>query len=127
MDHVKSCHPKRSHFTVLVRSIPRSRDMPLDDVIKSFFTTNHRMSYLSHLRVYRSGSLGSIMTNAEKVCQKFAYLRATSLKLKSGPVIHRCSLCGGTSKSFDLYQKIFELDDRTLSNSDSMKTEELIC
>ncbi|KAG0494752.1 hypothetical protein HPP92_005746 [Vanilla planifolia] len=126
LEHVIACPPKPSHFTILVRSIPRSRDIPVDDVIKNFFITYHGMSYLSHQRIYRSGKFHKIMTNAEKVCRKFIRLRSISFDLKRRPVIHRCGLCGGTSRSFDLFSNVFDDDERRtpLNNSDNGKMEE---
>ncbi|KAG0492634.1 hypothetical protein HPP92_006032 [Vanilla planifolia] len=96
LEHVIACPPKPSHFTILVRSIPRSRDIPVDD------------------------------TNAEKVCRKFIRLRSISFDLKRRPVIHRCGLCGGTSRSFDLFSNVFDDGERRtpLNNSDNGKMEE---
>ncbi|KAK8943696.1 hypothetical protein KSP40_PGU016183 [Platanthera guangdongensis] len=126
LEHISACPPNPSHFTILVRSIPRLRDMPLDDVIKFFFMTYHGVSYLSHQRIYRSGTFYKIMTNAEKVCRKFVSLRATSFDLKRRPAIYRCSLCGGTSRSFDLYDNVFDVEGRNtpLNLSDPRKKEE---
>ncbi|PKU67237.1 CSC1-like protein RXW8 [Dendrobium catenatum] len=126
LDHVTARPPKLSHFSILVRSIPRLRDMPLDDVIKNFFITYHGMSYLSHQRIHRSGAFHKIMTNAEKACTKFVRLRAASFDLKRRPASYRCGLCGGTSRSYDLYDNASDVEERRtpLSRSDSGKKEE---
>ncbi|KAL0907244.1 hypothetical protein M5K25_025801 [Dendrobium thyrsiflorum] len=126
LDHITARPPKLSHFSILVRSIPRLRDMPLDDVIKIFFITYHGMSYLSHQRIHRSGAFHKIMTNAEKVCTKFVRLRAASFDLKRRPASYRCGLCGGTSRSCDLYDNASDVEERRtpLSRSDSGKKEE---
>ncbi|XP_020579342.1 CSC1-like protein RXW8 isoform X2 [Phalaenopsis equestris] len=126
LDHVIACPPKLSHFTILVRSIPRLEDMPRDDAIKVFFITYHGMSYLSHQRIYQSGAFHKFMTNAEKLCRKFVPLRALSFNFKRIPAINRCGLCGGTSRSYDLHDNAFDIEERRtpLSCSGSGQREE---
>lgn len=59
--HITQSPPNPSHYTVLVRSIPRSAEGSLSDTVKSFFMKYHASSYLSHQMVYRVGKVQRIM------------------------------------------------------------------
>nr|XP_010943525.1 CSC1-like protein RXW8 isoform X2 [Elaeis guineensis] len=98
-----------SHFTVLVRGIPKSSEEPFTDAVKNFFTKYHGSSYLSHQMVYRVGKVQKIMTNVEKVYKKFVHLKDTAFDQRHGPHIYRCGLCGGTSNTFQLYRSESDL------------------
>ncbi|KAG1348132.1 CSC1-like protein RXW8 [Cocos nucifera] len=101
--------PNPSHFTVLVRGIPKSTEEPFTDTVKNFFTKYHGSSYLSHQMVYRVGKVQKIMTNVEKVYKKFVHLKDTAFDQRHGPPIYRCGLCGGTSNTFQLYRNESDL------------------
>lgn len=58
------CNP--SHFTVLVRGIPWSRDESYSETVAKFFTTYYASSYLSHEIVYRSGTVQKIMVRIKR-------------------------------------------------------------
>jgi calcium permeable stress-gated cation channel len=51
--HITGSSPNPGHFSVLVRSIPKSDNELLDDTIRNFFVNYHGSSYLSHQMIYR--------------------------------------------------------------------------
>lgn len=53
--HITGSPPNPGHFTVLVRSIPKSENELLDDTIRHFFVNYHGSSYLSHQMILRKG------------------------------------------------------------------------
>ncbi|KAK8444271.1 hypothetical protein SEVIR_9G108400v4 [Setaria viridis] len=53
--HITGSPPNPGHFTVLVRSIPKSDNELLDDTIRNFFVNYHGSSYLSHQMILRKG------------------------------------------------------------------------
>jgi hypothetical protein len=55
--HITASSPNPGHFSVLVRSIPKSDNELLDDTIRNFFVNYHGSSYLSHQMIYRKGKL----------------------------------------------------------------------
>lgn len=59
--YIAASPPDPSHFTVLVRSIPRTPEEPFDVTIINFFTKYHGSSYLSHQMIYRTGTVHKIM------------------------------------------------------------------
>lgn len=59
--HISKSPPNPSHFSVLVRSVPRSSNESLDDAIKNFFTNYHGLSYLSHQTIHRAGKVHKLM------------------------------------------------------------------
>ncbi|XP_008790275.3 CSC1-like protein RXW8 [Phoenix dactylifera] len=122
--HITQSPPNPSHFSVLVRSIPRSSDESLDDAIKNFFTNYHGLSYLSHRTIHRTGKVHKFMSTAEKVYKKFVRLKVAQFDHKCRPNIYRCGLCGGTSNSFQLYHNDFELDAKKKGHDHSETTDE---
>jgi hypothetical protein len=59
--HLTSATPKPSHFTVLVRGIPKADKESCSDVVDGFFTKYHSSSYLFHQVVYKVGKVQKIM------------------------------------------------------------------
>ncbi|MCD9560854.1 hypothetical protein HAX54_019662 [Datura stramonium] len=88
-----------SYFTVLVRSIPKSKEESFSHTLEKFFMNYYASSYLSHQIVYRSGSVQKLLTDAEEV---FRMLKTTQKELYAGSNFMRCGLCGGTTSSFKM-------------------------
>ena len=65
--HIAGSSTNPSHFTVLVRAIPRSSEESYSDSVKKFFTKYHASSYLSHQMVYRCGRVQKLMVH---ICLK---------------------------------------------------------
>lgn len=59
--HVTGSPPNPSHFTILVRAIPKSTEEYLTDTIRNFFTNYHGSSYLSHQIISRTGKFQKFM------------------------------------------------------------------
>jgi hypothetical protein len=59
--HLTSAAPHPSHFTVLVRGIPKTAKESCSDVVDDFFTKYHSSSYLFHQVVYKVGKVQKIM------------------------------------------------------------------
>ncbi|XP_058067474.1 CSC1-like protein RXW8 isoform X3 [Magnolia sinica] len=115
-----------SHFTVLVRSIPRSTEESFSDAVKNFFMNYHASSYLAHQMIYRTGKVQRLMNNAEKIYKKIVYATPSCLYQECRPMRVRCGLCGGTSSSFNLYSNELQLAERHpgLDRLDSLKEKE---
>uniref|UniRef100_A0A0E0KIG8 CSC1/OSCA1-like 7TM region domain-containing protein n=1 Tax=Oryza punctata TaxID=4537 RepID=A0A0E0KIG8_ORYPU len=90
--HITGSPPNPGHFSVLVRSVPKSDNELLDDTIRNFFVNYHGSSYLSHQMIYRKGSMQKFVDNAEKS-------RRSNLS--------RCGLCGVRASSFQQYRNKF--------------------
>ncbi|XWS25467.1 hypothetical protein CRYUN_Cryun27aG0070700 [Craigia yunnanensis] len=93
--HITGSPPNPSHFTVLVRGIPWSRDHSYSDSVEKFFSTYYPASYVSHQMVYRSGAVDKLMKDAEKMYRMLKTIEP-QCKVSSMP----CCLCGGTTHSF---------------------------
>ncbi|XP_058067473.1 CSC1-like protein RXW8 isoform X2 [Magnolia sinica] len=117
-----------SHFTVLVRSIPRSTEESFSDAVKNFFMNYHASSYLAHQMIYRTGKVQRLMNNAEKIYKKIVYATPSCLYQECRPMRVRCGLCGGTSSSFNLYSNELQLAERHpgLDRLDSLKEKVVI-
>ncbi|KAJ3674428.1 hypothetical protein LUZ60_005044 [Juncus effusus] len=100
--HITHSTPKPSHFTVLVRGIPKSKEESFDETVTNFFTKYYASSYLSHQMVYKAGKVQKMLSGAEKVCRKFMHVRPTKMEKKLKASLYRCGLCGCSSNSFQL-------------------------
>ncbi|KAL4271436.1 hypothetical protein GQ457_13G009320 [Hibiscus cannabinus] len=83
-----------SHFTVLVRGIPWSRDHSYSKLVENFFSTYYPASYVSHQMVYRASRVDKLMNDAEKM-----YRMLKAIESQSKESFLPC-LCGGTTHSF---------------------------
>ncbi|EEE59670.1 CSC1-like protein RXW8 isoform X1 [Oryza sativa Japonica Group] len=100
--HVSRASTNPSHFTVLVRGVPKSTKESISCTVESFFTKYHVSSYLSHQIIYKVGKLQKIVTGAKKAYKKFKHFKGTTVDQRCGPITYRCGLCGASSKSFEL-------------------------
>ncbi|CAL9166175.1 unnamed protein product [Musa hybrid cultivar] len=107
--HITRSPADPSHFTVLVRGVPKSTEESLNETVRHFFTRYHGPSYLSHQMVFRVGKIQKLMSNAEKVYKKFMHWNATAFDPRSRPNMFRCGLCGATSNSFELIRSQSEI------------------
>lgn len=123
--HITRSPPNPSHFTVLIRAIPKSARETFSDSVKNFFIKYHSSSYLSHQIIYRVGKFHKIMNNAEKAYNKVTRLKGAVIDKKCLPFRYRCGICGGASNSFQLYNDEFELGAKRidLNCSDSSAKE----
>ena len=65
--HLTSATPNPSHFTVLVRGIPKTAKESCSDVVDNFFTKYHSSSYLFHQVVYKVGKVQKIMVLSTQI------------------------------------------------------------
>uniref|UniRef100_A0A0E0NZE6 CSC1/OSCA1-like 7TM region domain-containing protein n=1 Tax=Oryza rufipogon TaxID=4529 RepID=A0A0E0NZE6_ORYRU len=100
--HVSRASTNPSHFTVLVRGVPKSTKESISCTVESFFTKYHASSYLSHQIIYKVGKLQKIVTGAKKAYKKFKHFKGTTVDQRCGPITYRCGLCGASSKTFEL-------------------------
>ncbi|KAK1645313.1 hypothetical protein QYE76_063118 [Lolium multiflorum] len=91
-----------SHFTVLVRGIPKSSHESFSSAVDSFFTKYHAPSYLSHLVVHKVGKVQKIVMGAKKAFRKFKHFKGTAVDQTCRSVTYQCCLCGVSSNSFQL-------------------------
>uniref|UniRef100_A0A0E0FES3 CSC1/OSCA1-like 7TM region domain-containing protein n=1 Tax=Oryza meridionalis TaxID=40149 RepID=A0A0E0FES3_9ORYZ len=100
--HLTCAMPNPSHFTVLVRGIPKETKESCSNAIDDFFTKYHGSSYLFHQIVYKVGKVQKIMTGAKKVYRKFKHFTDSTIDQRCRAISYRCCLCGASSNSFQL-------------------------
>uniref|UniRef100_A0A0E0MPZ3 CSC1/OSCA1-like 7TM region domain-containing protein n=1 Tax=Oryza punctata TaxID=4537 RepID=A0A0E0MPZ3_ORYPU len=81
--HLTCAMPNPSHFTVLVRGIPKETKESCSNAVDDFFTKYHGSSYLFHQVVYKVGKVQKIMLLATGLEQNQGKsdLQDSSLKL----------------------------------------------
>lgn len=123
--YITKSPPNLSHFSVLVRAIPKSTEEAFSDSVRNFFTNYHGSSYLSHQIICKTGKVQKLMNSAGKVYKKFVRLRPLAFDQICRPIKYRCGLCGGTSHSFQLYRNDYELATKKtdLDQTDSTRKE----
>ncbi|KAF5456055.1 hypothetical protein F2P56_025570 [Juglans regia] len=99
LERITRSPPNPSHFTVLIRAIPRSSQETYSDSVKNFFTKYHSSSYLSHQMVYRCGRVQKLMSDAEKMYMIF---KDASLEPNCKPSLMQHGLCGAPTNSFTI-------------------------
>ncbi|KAF0909979.1 hypothetical protein E2562_001229 [Oryza meyeriana var. granulata] len=117
--HVSRAAPNPSHFTVLVRGIPKSTKESFSCTVESFFTKYHASSYLSHQIIYKVGKVQKIVTGAKKAYRKFKHFKGTTVDQRCRPITYRCGLCGASSNSFQLLPVEPEQEREKLDVNDS--------
>ncbi|XP_062204517.1 CSC1-like protein RXW8 isoform X2 [Phragmites australis] len=100
--HLTRATPNPSHFTILVRGIPKATKQPCSNVVTEFFTKYHASSYLFHQVVYKVGKVQKIMTGAKKAYKKFKHFKDNTVDQGCRAITYRCCLCGASSNSFKL-------------------------
>ncbi|GJN23469.1 hypothetical protein PR202_gb11119 [Eleusine coracana subsp. coracana] len=122
--HITGSSPNPGHFSVLVRSIPKSDNELLDDTIRNFFVNYHGSSYLSHQMIYRKGKLQTFVDNAERAYRKFVRVKLSVFDRNGRSNLSRCGLCGVRASSFQLYRnKFIEAKKSDLSNPDVVEAQ----
>ncbi|XP_062202210.1 CSC1-like protein RXW8 [Phragmites australis] len=116
--HLTSATPNPSHFTVLVRGIPKTTKESCIDVVNDFFTKYHASSYLFHQVVYKVGKVQKIMTGAKKVYNKFKHFKDNTVDQGCRAITYPCCLCGASSNSSTLLSTEFE-QSKGKADSDS--------
>ncbi|KAG2698869.1 hypothetical protein I3760_07G167900 [Carya illinoinensis] len=99
LERITRSPPNPSHFTVLIRAIPRSSQETYSDSVKNFFTKYHSSSYLSHQMVYRCGRVQKLMSDAEKMYMIF---KDASFEQNCKPSLMQRGLCGAPTSSFTI-------------------------
>uniref|UniRef100_A0A0D9Y1R8 CSC1/OSCA1-like 7TM region domain-containing protein n=1 Tax=Leersia perrieri TaxID=77586 RepID=A0A0D9Y1R8_9ORYZ len=102
LHHHTRATPNLSHFTVLVRGIPKATKESCSNAVDDFFTIYHASSYLFHQVVYKVGKVQKIMTGAKKAYKKFKHFTDTTVDHSCRAISYRCCLCGASSNSFQL-------------------------
>ncbi|OEL15615.1 CSC1-like protein RXW8 [Dichanthelium oligosanthes] len=125
--HLTSATPHPSHFTVLVRGIPKTAKESCSDVVDDFFTKYHSSSYLFHQVVYKVGKIQKIMTGAKKAYKKFKHFTDETVDQGCRSLTYRCCLCGASSNSFKLLNTECEQNRRKADNESSLKLDDEEC
>ncbi|TKW29837.1 hypothetical protein SEVIR_3G421100v4 [Setaria viridis] len=125
--HLTSATPNPSHFTVLVRGIPKTAKESCSDVVDDFFTKYHSSSYLFHQVVYKVGKVQKIMTGAKKAYKKFKHFTDETVDQGCRSITYRCCLCGASSNSFKLLNTECEQNRRKPDNESSLNLDDEEC
>ncbi|KAL6599839.1 hypothetical protein ACP70R_045490 [Stipagrostis hirtigluma subsp. patula] len=118
--HLTSATPNPSHFTILIRGIPKTDKGPCSNVVDDFFTKYHASSYLFHQVVYKVGKVQKIMTGAKKAYNKFKHFKDNTVDQGCRAISYRCCLCGASSNSFKLLSTEFEQNRCKAGNVSSL-------
>ncbi|XP_061350469.1 CSC1-like protein RXW8 [Gastrolobium bilobum] len=97
--HIIGSPPNPSHFTILVRSIPRSSEESYCDTVKNFFSYYHASTYLSHQMIYKSGTVQKLKDDAGHMCK---VLRDASIEKGCKPCFMQCCCSGTPTNSFKM-------------------------
>lgn len=125
--HLTSATPNPSHFTILVRGIPKTAKESCSDVVDNFFTKYHSSSYLFHQVVYKVGKVQKIMTGAQKAYTKFKHFTDETVDQGCRTITYRCCLCGTSSNSFKLLNTECEQNRGKTGNESSLKLDDEEC
>lgn len=125
--HISRASSNPSHFTVLVRGIPKSKTESFSRTVESFFTKYHASSYLSHQVVYKVGKLQKIVSGAKKVYRKFKHFKGTTVDQRCRPITFQCCFCGASSNSFQLLPSDFEQESEMAVNGSSLSSTDEEC
>ncbi|KAJ4788057.1 hypothetical protein LUZ62_039303 [Rhynchospora pubera] len=117
--HVTRSGPNPSHFTVLVRGIPKSTEESHDESVTNFFTKYHASSYLSHQIVFKAGKVQKMLSGAKKVYEKFMHVKHTVIEKRCKAGVYRCGLCGCSSNSFQLIRTSFDRNGKKIDTGSS--------
>ncbi|KAL6894492.1 hypothetical protein ACP4OV_008590 [Aristida adscensionis] len=110
LHHVSRATSKPSHFTVLVRGIPKSDKESFSRTVENFFTKYHASTYLSHQVVYKVGKVQKIVKGAKKAYRKFKHFKGTAVAQRCRPITYQCCFCGASSNSFRLFPSELDQD-----------------
>ncbi|XP_020530029.1 CSC1-like protein RXW8 isoform X2 [Amborella trichopoda] len=116
--HLIGSPPNPSHFTVLVRAIPKSDSESFSDSVKNFFTNYHSSSYLSHQMVFKTGKIQKLMNDAERIYKGIVLLKSNQLHPRCVPNKLTCGLCG-MSDPIVIYSRKLESVERKARIGDS--------
>ncbi|KAJ1294207.1 hypothetical protein BS78_01G128100 [Paspalum vaginatum] len=125
--HISRSSSNPSHFTVLVRGIPKSRTESFSRTVESFFTKYHASTYLSHQVAYKVGKVQKIVSGAKKVYRKFKHFKGTTVDQRCRPITFQCCFCGASSNSFQLLPSDFEQESETPVNGSSLSLPDEEC
>ncbi|KAE8679916.1 CSC1-like protein [Hibiscus syriacus] len=114
--HITGSPVNPSHFTVLVRGIPWSRDHSYSETVEQFFSTYYPASYVSHQMVYRASRVDKLMKDAEKMCRMLK-----TIELQNRESYMPSCLSGGTTHSFTSLNIKPESFKSKTSNSDGLQ------
>ncbi|XP_065881169.1 CSC1-like protein RXW8 [Euphorbia lathyris] len=94
--HINKSPPNPSHFTILVRAVPRSIGESYSATVKKFFSDYYASCYLSHQMVYKHGIIHKLMVDAERMCSMFISVPLDRSSLRP------CCFCGRSTSSFKM-------------------------
>ncbi|GJT56774.1 CSC1-like protein HYP1 isoform X1 [Tanacetum coccineum] len=103
-----SSEPKPDQFTVLVRGIPKSSTDSLSGSVEKFFSELYPSLYLSHYMVYHTTKIQKLISDAEKVCRKIAFLKSTEKDSQRFGRVGFCGLFGAKVDLLEYYEKKLE-------------------
>lgn len=87
LDYITGSPPKPSHFTVLVRGIPKTIGEPLGDTIRNFFLHYHGSSYLGHQIICRRGKLQNFFVSIFTLCS-LLFSEVFNVQLRCYTLLH---------------------------------------
>ncbi|KAL5225936.1 hypothetical protein ABZP36_012575 [Zizania latifolia] len=126
--HLTRATPNPSHFTVLVRGIPKTTKESCSNAVDDFFTKYHGSSYLFHQVVYKVGKVQKIMTGAKKAYEKFKHFTDTTVDQSCRSITYRCCLCGASSNTFQLLPTELEQNqEKAVLKDSSLKLDDQEC
>ncbi|MFS7897405.1 putative calcium-dependent channel, 7TM region phosphate [Helianthus anomalus] len=121
-----SSEPKPDQFTVLVRGIPKSYAESLSANVEKFFSEYYPSLYLSHYMVYHTTKIQKLISEADKVSRRLAYLKSTQ---KTSQRYGRVGFLGIFRPKIDLVEyyekKLEELEDNARTQQSLLSGKEV--
>ncbi|KAJ0894254.1 putative calcium-dependent channel, 7TM region phosphate [Helianthus annuus] len=121
-----SSEPKPDQFTVLVRGIPKSSAESLSANVEKFFSEYYPSLYLSHYMVYHTTKIQKLISEADKVSRRLAYLKSTQ---KTSQRYGRVGFLGLFRPKIDLVEyyekKLEELEDNARTQQSLLSGKEV--
>ncbi|KAI3784866.1 hypothetical protein L1987_43973 [Smallanthus sonchifolius] len=121
-----SSEPKADQFTVLVRGVPKSSTDSLSESVEKFFSEYYPSLYLSHYMVYHTTKIQKLISDADKVNRRLAFLRSTQ---KTSQRFGRVGFLGLFGPKVDLVEyyekKLEDLEDNVRTQQSLLSGEEV--
>ncbi|KAI3726129.1 hypothetical protein L1987_65926 [Smallanthus sonchifolius] len=124
--HYYSSEPKPGQFTVLVRGVPKSSTDSLSASVENFFSEYYPSLYLSHYMVYHTTKIQKLVSDADKVNRRLAFLRSTQ---KTSQRFGRVGFLGLFGPKVDLVEyyekKLEDLEDNVRTQQSLLSGKEV--
>jgi len=127
LEYFMTSKPLPQHFTVLVRSIPRTDGGSVSEVVDKFFKEYHSSTYLSNTAVHQTGKLRRLLNDTEIIWRKLKNVKYVPRQLPTEDPPRKFLGLFGRSNILGKYQKKLEnLEENVrMEQSDATRRQEI--